>query len=71
MNQIRITLDGVDLKIFYGEYNQNFNLLINHFPKLKIIGRDRVLTVSGNDDDLNLFNHKIREIVEYINRYNK
>lgn len=71
MNQIRITLDGVDLKIFYGEYNQNFNLLINHFPKLKIIGRDRVLTVSGNDDDLTLFNHKIREIVEYINRYNK
>lgn len=71
MNQIRITLEGVDLKTFYGEYNQNFNLLINHFPKLKIIGRDRVVSAAGNDADLTLFNNKVKEITEYINRYNK
>lgn len=71
MNQIRITLEGVDLKTFYGEYNQNFNKLINYFPKLKIIGRDRVVSAAGNDEDLTLFNNKVKNIIEYINRYNK
>lgn len=71
MNQIRITLEGVDLKTFYGEYNQNFNKLINYFPKLKIIGRDRVVSAAGNDEDLTLFNNKVKDIIEYINRYNK
>jgi phosphate starvation-inducible protein PhoH and related proteins len=71
LNQIRITLEGVDLKTFYGEYNQNFNKLINYFPKLKIIGRDRVVSAAGNDEDLILFNNKVKDIIEYINRYNK
>jgi phosphate starvation-inducible protein PhoH and related proteins len=71
LNQIRITLEGVDLKTFYGEYNQNFNKLINYFPKLKIIGRDRVVSAAGNDEDLTLFNNKVKDIIEYINRYNK
>jgi phosphate starvation-inducible PhoH-like protein len=71
LNQLQITLEGVDLKIFYGEYNQNFKVLVNHFPKLKITGRDRVISVSGNDEDLLLFKKKLQEIAEYINRYNK
>lgn len=71
MNQLQITLDEVDLKIFYGEYNQNFKILTNYFPKIKITGRDRIISASGNEEDLLLFEKKVAEIIEYINRYNR
>lgn len=71
MNQINLILDEVDLKLFYGEYNQNFNLLTNHFPKLKITGRDQNIKATGNEEDLLEFEKKVKSIVAYINRYNK
>ncbi|MDR2122288.1 MAG: PhoH family protein [Flavobacteriaceae bacterium] len=71
MNHLQITLEEVDLKVFYGEYNQNFRILVHHFPKLKITGRDRVISVSGNEEDIVVFRKKIQEITEYINKYNK
>ncbi|MGM5631859.1 PhoH family protein [Apibacter raozihei] len=71
MNQLQIILEGVDLKIFYGEYNQNFKLLVNHFPKLKITGRDQIISVSGSDEDIAIFERKVKEITDYINKYNK
>jgi phosphate starvation-inducible PhoH-like protein len=64
-------LEGVDLKIFYGEYNRNFKILVNHFPKLKITGRDKIISVLGNNEDLLLFREKLQEITNYINKYNK
>jgi phosphate starvation-inducible PhoH-like protein len=71
LNHLQITLEEVDLKVFYGEYNQNFRILVHHFPKLKITGRDRVISVSGNEEDIVVFRKKIQEITEYINKYNK
>ncbi len=71
MNQLQITLEGIDLKLFYGEFNQNFKVLTNHFPKLKITGRDRTISASGNDEDLLKFEKKVSEITDYVNRYNK
>lgn len=70
-HQLQITLEEVDLKIFYGEYNQNFKILITYFPKLKITGRDRIISASGNEEDLLFFEKKVAEIIEYINRYNR
>lgn len=71
MNHLQINLEGVDLKIFYGEYNQNFKILTDFFPKLKITGRDRIISVSGNDEDLLFFKNKVTEIIKYINKYNR
>ena len=70
MNQIRLILEDIDVKLFYGEFNQNLKKIADHFPKLKITGRDRTITAVGSEEDLILFQEKLQEVINYIHRYN-
>lgn len=71
MNGIEIVLEDVDLKVFYGEFNNNFKKIKETFPKLSITGRDHLIKASGNPEELQNFQQKIQQIVNYIDRYNK
>lgn len=71
LNELVFTLDEIDLKLFYGEYNKYFKKIKNYFPKLKIVGRDALIQAQGNEEDLQNLEKKLQEIVNYIHRYNK
>jgi phosphate starvation-inducible PhoH-like protein len=70
LNQIQLILEDIDIQLFYGEFNQNLKKIAEHFPKLKITGRDRIVTAVGNEENLILFQAKLQEIINYIHRYN-
>ncbi len=60
----------IDVKIFYGVRNQNFNLIKSSFPSLKITGRDNYIFAMGNQEILDILKEKLDNIVDFINKNN-
>jgi len=63
-------LESVDLVAFYGVNNVHMQLIKTLFPKLRIVARGNVMKIIGDEDELNVFIKKIREIEEYCEEYN-
>ena len=63
-------LENVDLVTFYGVNNKHMQLIKTLFPKLRIVARGNVMKVIGEEDELEIFLKKIREIELYCEEYN-
>ncbi|MCB9202676.1 MAG: PhoH family protein [Flavobacteriales bacterium] len=70
MTELVIQIDGIELSEFYGENNAHFKKIKEHFPKLKIVGRDRNITVNGEEQELLEFEKAIKSIIQFIGEYN-
>lgn len=66
-----IILEHIDPVVFFGINNSNIQLLKTLFPKLRIVARGNAIKVSGNADDVVLFEEKIRELENYANERNR
>ncbi|WGH26510.1 MAG: PhoH family protein [Candidatus Bostrichicola ureolyticus] len=69
MNELTINLSGFSIKDFYGENNNNLEIIISYFPQIKIIAKDYELKAIGNNNILLLFNNKINLLIKYLNKY--
>jgi phosphate starvation-inducible PhoH-like protein len=65
-----IYLEGIDPLYFYGINNINFEILKRSFPKLKIVGRGDELKVLGEAREIEQFESKILQMIEYYLKYN-
>ena len=63
-------LENVDLVAFYGVNNIHMQLIKTLFPKLRIVARGNVMKAIGDEDELDTFLKKIREIELYCEEYN-
>ena len=63
-------LENVDLVAFYGVNNAHMQLIKTLFPKLRIVARGNVMKINGDEDELDLFLKKIRDIELYCEEYN-
>ena len=70
MYELTYELIEIDVKIFYGVRNQNFNLIKSSFPSLKITGRDNYIFAMGNQEILDILKEKLDNIVDFINKNN-
>jgi phosphate starvation-inducible PhoH-like protein len=70
MIERNISLGTVDPLEFYGINNSKLNVLKELFPKLKIVGRGDEIKVSGEEKELDLFEKKVRMLIEHYNQYN-
>lgn len=66
-----IILEHIDPVVFFGINNSNIQLLKTLFPKLRIVARGNVIKVTGNAEDVPLFEEKIRELEKFSNERNK
>ena len=71
MYELTYELIEIDVKIFYGVRNQNFNLIKSSFPSLKITGRDNYIFAMGNQEILDILKEKLDNIVDFINKNNE
>ncbi|MBF0597375.1 PhoH family protein [Faecalibacter rhinopitheci] len=71
MTEINIELNEINAQDFYGINNEHLKRIKEYYPKLKIIGRGKVLTVLGNEDELQIFEQKIVRIISHIQKYNR
>ena len=55
----------------FGVNDQNLNTIRNLFPKLKIISRDNILKIIGEDSELNLFEQKFHLLLLHLEKFGK
>lgn len=63
-------LENVDPVLFYGVNNVNMQLIKTMYPKLRIVARGNVMKIIGEEEILEVFLKKIREIEKYCEEYN-
>jgi phosphate starvation-inducible PhoH-like protein len=63
-------LESVDLVAFYGVNNAHMQLIKTLFPKLRIVARGNVMKIIGEEEELDVFIRKIREIEDCCEEYN-
>jgi phosphate starvation-inducible PhoH-like protein len=63
-------LESVDLVAFYGVNNAHIQLIKTLFPKLRIVARGNVMKIIGDEEELEVFRKKIKEIESYCEEYN-
>lgn len=70
MTEKHIILDDIDPVAFYGAGNCHFQMLKSLFPKLRIVARDNVVRVLGEDGDISAFNQNVERIRLHLLKYN-
>jgi len=64
------TLSGIDLVGFYGAGNVHLQMLEKLHPKLRIVARDNVIKVLGDEEEIEKFSRVIDLLKDYCNKYN-
>ena len=65
-----IVLEDVDPVIFYGVNNANMQLLKALFPKLRIVGRDNVIKIIGDEEQMCAIEECITKMEKYCVDHN-
>ncbi len=71
MIEKHLILEKADPVIFYGVNNNNLRILKSLYPKLRIVARDMLLKVIGNEDDMAEFERHINQLEEHCVKFNK
>lgn len=71
MNELSLELEEISPREFFGQQNENINLLKKHFPKLKIVARGNKIKVYGDDALLDEFDKRFHMLTAHFTRYNK
>lgn len=70
MIEKHIVLEDVDPVVLYGANNCHMQMIKALYPKLRIIARDNVIKVMGEEEETTLFEHFIDEVQSWCNKYN-
>lgn len=70
MIEQHIILEGIDPVSFYGAQNTHLQMLKKLYPKLRIVARDNIIKVIGDEDELERFQLTANKLIEHCMRYN-
>jgi phosphate starvation-inducible PhoH-like protein len=66
-----IELSEISPRDFFGQQNQNIELLKKYFPKLKLVARGNQIKVFGDEERLEEFDKRFTMLMEHFGKYNK
>ena len=70
MIEKHIILEDVDPVIFYGVNNANMQMIKALYPKLRIVARDNVIRVMGDEEEMCAFEEHITALEKHCAKYN-
>ena len=70
MIEKHIVLEDIDTVVFYGVGNAHLQMIRSLFPKLRIVARDNVIRVLGDDEQMAAFEENIERIRRHILKFN-
>ena len=70
MIEKHIVLEDIDPVIFYGVNNTHLQMIKALFPKLKIVGRDNVIRVLGDEKQMCAFEENIETMRKHVLKFN-
>ncbi|QWX84866.1 PhoH family protein [Cellulophaga sp. HaHaR_3_176] len=71
MKELIIELTEISPRDFFGQQNENIDLLKKYFPKLKIVARGSKIKAYGDDELLEEFNLRFKMLTAHYLKYNK
>lgn len=71
MNEIILELTEISPRDFFGQQNENIDLLKKYFPKLKIVARGNKIKAYGDDELLTEFDKRLQMLTAHVSKYNK
>ncbi len=70
MIEKHIILEDIDTVVFYGVGNAHLQMIRSLYPKLRIVARDNVIRVLGDEEQRATFEENIEKIRRHILRFN-
>ena len=70
MIEKHIIIEDVDPVVVYGVGNNNLRIIKSLYPKLRIMARDNVMKVIGEEDDIENFESQLNNIISHCAKYN-
>jgi len=71
LNELILELTEINPREFFGQGNENINLLKKYFPKLKIVARGNKIKVYGDEELLEEFDKRFDMLTAHFAKYNK
>ena len=71
MNEIILELTEISPREFFGQQNENIDLLKKYFPKLKIVARGSKIKAYGDEELLEEFERRFDMLSMHFAKYNK
>lgn len=69
MQELKIEITEINPIELFGVNNDKLKLIKKYFPKLKLVARGNILTVSGEEEPLQQFEAKLTQLVQHILKY--
>ncbi len=70
MIEKHIVLEDIDPVIFYGVNNVHLQMIKALFPKLRIVGRDNVIRVLGDEEQMAAFEENVETMRKHVLKFN-
>lgn len=70
MIEKHIVLEDIDPVLFYGVNNTHLQMLKALYPKLRIVARDNVIRVLGDDEQMALFEETVEKMCKHVLKFN-
>ncbi len=70
MNELILELSEISPRDFFGQQNENIDVLKKYFPKLKIVARGNKIMVYGDEELLEEFDRRFDMLTAHFAKYN-
>ena len=70
MIEKHIILEDIDPLVFYGVGNGHLQMIKSLYPKLRIVARDNVIRVLGDEEEMASFEENIEKMRRHVLKYN-
>ncbi|MBR7017882.1 MAG: PhoH family protein [Prevotella sp.] len=71
MTEKHIVLEDIDPVVFYGVGNSHLQMIKALYPKLRIVARDNVLRVIGDDEQMSVFEEQVEAMRKHVLKFNR
>ena len=70
MIEKHIILEDIDPVVFYGVGNAHLQMIKSLYPKLRIVARDNIIRVLGNEEEMASFEENVEKMRRHVLKYN-
>ena len=70
MIEKHLILEDIDPVVFYGVGNGHLQMIRSLFPKLRIVARDNVIRVLGDEEQMATFEENVEKIRQHVLKFN-
>ena len=70
MIEKHIVLEDIDPVVFYGVSNGHLQIIRSLYPKLRIVARDNVIRVLGDEEQMAAFEEHVEKLRQHVLRFN-